>query len=95
MVPDQRVFPTVEAMQKAMERLRNAPPDGVTVPEGFDRITPKTMRKWFSSVVASADPEQALQRLLGHSPGSRVTRKHYIRSTPVQLRQAVQRLGLQ
>jgi len=83
------VFPTVEAMSKAIARLRQS---GVT-PEGVDKITPKTMRKWFASRVASEQPEHVLQRLMGHAPGSKITREHYVRSTDDQTSQAVE--GLQ
>lgn len=90
--PDCNPFPTVGTMQKAMKRVvrergLNDPP-----PDGAEHVTPKTMRKWFASKVASEQPEHVLQRLLGHAPGSHITRKHYVRSTDEQLVGAVGRL---
>jgi hypothetical protein len=52
-------------------------------------VTPKLMRQWFASQVAGDAPEHVLQRLLGHSPGSKITRKHYVRSQDEALAQAV------
>lgn len=87
--PDFHPFPTAAGMQKAMKRVvrkrgLNDPP-----PEDAEHVTPKTMRKWFASAVASEQPEHVLQRLMRHAPGSPITRKHYVRSTDEQLVGAV------
>ncbi len=43
-------------------------------------VTPKTMRRLFASRAAELDiAESTLQQILGHAPGSRMTREHYIR----------------
>lgn len=83
-------FPSVEAMEKAIWRLRLANP---RAPTGVGDITPKAMRKWFASKVANEQPEHVLQRLMGHAPGSKITRQHYVRSSDEQLVGAVGRLG--
>lgn len=70
--PFEPPFPRVPAMQAAMSRARAA---------GAPAITPKVMRKWFASQVSGLAPEHVLQRLLGHAPGSKVTRRHYVRSS--------------
>lgn len=90
------VFPSVEAMSKAISRLRNSDPhwSPTAIPAGVDRITPKTMRKWFASRVANDQPEHVLQKLMGHAPGSKITREHYVRSTDDQTSQAVGALKL-
>ncbi len=80
------VFPNVGAIQKAMSRARA----GSDLPA----ITPKSMRKWFASQVSGDNPEHVLQRLMGHSPGSKVTRKHYVRSTDDETRSAVDGLAV-
>lgn len=88
-------FPTVAAMGKAIQRLRSSearplfPP-----PPGVDRITPKTMRSWFASKVSNGQPEHVLQRLMGHAPGSPITRRHYVRSSEEQMGAAVNDLRL-
>lgn len=82
-------FPTVAATEKAIQRARD--PD---MPAGTQHITPKMMRKWFSSKVAGDVAEHVLQRLLGHAPGSRVTRRHYIRSSAEDAGRAVQSLNI-
>mgnify|MGYP001147167722 CR=1 FL=1 len=86
-------FPTVAAMQKAIRRRVDTPaaPWHLTngVPGGLDAITPKLMRKWFASKVAGQQPEHVLQRLMGHAPGSPITRKHYVRSSDDQVTSAV------
>lgn len=86
--PQMHPFPTVEAMQKAVERARDGG-YGVDVPTDIARVTPKSMRSWFSSKVSNEQPEHVLQRLLGHTPGSPITRKHYVRSTGEQAVDAV------
>jgi integrase len=86
LAPDIPVFPTEAAMQKAMKR-RGCPP-------GSEGVTPKMMRKWFASMVAAENSEAILQRLLGHVPGSPVTRRHYVRSQDEALRGAVAGLGI-
>lgn len=85
------VFPTSAAMQKAMVRARKVPDPQ---PAGVEGVTPKTMRKWFASKVSDSEPEHVLQRLLGHAPGSKITRKHYVRSTDEALVDAVCSLSL-
>jgi integrase len=83
-------FPTVGATEKAIQRAR-----GGDMPPGALSITPKMMRKWFSSKVAGDVAEHVLQRLLGHSPGSRVTRRHYVRSSAEDAGRAVQGLNIE
>ncbi|MGW8135414.1 tyrosine-type recombinase/integrase [Sphingomonas zeae] len=87
--PTAAVFPSVAAMQKAIRRAVDNPPDIPFSPTGTDRVTPKLMRKWFASKVASQQPEHILQRLMGHAPGSPITRRHYVRSSEGQGRDAV------
>lgn len=83
-------FPSVEAMAKAIQRARR--PD---MPPGAEQVTPKMMRKWFASHIAGTDtPEHILQRLLGHSVGSKITRKHYVRSSAADVAGAVDSLAL-
>lgn len=79
---DAKVFPNADAIQKAMSRT------------GLPGITPKSMRKWFASHVSNGNPEHVLQRLMGHSPGSKITRQHYVRSTDSATRGAVDGLGI-
>lgn len=88
---DANPFPTVDAMQKSIWRLRRAHP---SAPAGVNEITPKTMRKWFASKVSGDQPEHVLQRLLGHAPGSPITRKHYVRSSDEQQSAAVEGVRL-
>jgi integrase len=83
-------FPTVEALEKAVQRAR-----GPDMPPGAADVTPKMMRKWFASQIAGTDtPEHILQRLLGHAPGSKITRRHYVRSTAADGERAVDSLKL-
>lgn len=82
----QNVFPKTGALQKAMRRLYLSTEDP---PPAADGLTPKMMRKWFASKVAAEQSEAVLQRLLGHAPGSPITRKHYVRTTTEQARNAV------
>lgn len=84
--PDAAVFPRENAMQRAMRRLFLFSPDA---PTGADGLTPKMMRKWFASKVAAEHSEAVLQRLMGHAPGSPITRRHYVRSNDQALRDAV------
>lgn len=83
---DQEVFPSGAAIQKAVVRARARIPSG-------EKITPKMMRKWFASKIAGEQPEHVLQRLMGHAPGSPITRKHYVRSNAEQLAGAVEGIG--
>lgn len=85
--PLQTAFPKGAAMQKALARARAADRDA---PPDARRITPKMMRQWFASQISDEQPEHVLQRLLGHSPGSKITRRHYVRSTDQQMTDAVQ-----
>jgi len=82
-------FPSTVSTEKQIQRCR-AP----GMPRGARSITPKMMRKWFSSKVAGDVAEHILQRLLGHAPGSRVTRRHYVRSSAVDAERAVDGLTL-
>jgi integrase len=89
--PALTVFPSVVSIEKAIQRVRGEPRKlfSEAMPEGAEQITPKLMRKWFASKVAAEHPEHVLQRLLGHAPGSPITRKHYVRSSEDQLVEAV------
>lgn len=92
-------FPKVEAMQKAIRRAVDAAPKlgshpRAIPPASVAHVTPKLMRKWFASKVAGEQPEHVLQRLMGHAPGSPITRKHYVRSTDDQQAKAVADVGL-
>lgn len=82
---DYHPFPKSAAIQKAMRRLFLSSP---AAPIAADGLTPKMMRKWFASVVAKQHAEEVLQRLLGHAPGSPITRRHYVRSTDAEARVA-------
>jgi integrase len=84
--PDASVFPRENAMQRAMRRLFLSRDDA---PAAADGLTPKMMRKWFASKVAAEHSEAVLQRLMGHAPGSPITRRHYVRSNDQALRDAV------
>lgn len=84
---DAAVFPRENAMQRAMRRLFLARDDA---PAAADGLTPKMMRKWFASKVAAEHSEAVLQRLMGHAPGSPITRRHYVRSNDQALRDAVE-----
>jgi integrase len=92
MLQDTQPFPSVDAMEKAIQRLRIAPvatTGGTYCPADVEKITPKMMRSWFASQLAAGDvPEHVLQRLLGHKKGSPITRKHYVRSSDSQLADA-------
>lgn len=94
--PTHHPFPGVDAMQKAIRRCVNNDPAWApsAVPTGARTITPKLMRKWFASKVAGEQPEHVLQRLMGHAPGSPITRRHYVRSSEGQGRDAVADLKL-
>lgn len=89
MAEDIQPFPTVAAMQKAIRRAVNAPANRTGIPTGLAGITPKLMRKWFASKVAAEQPEHVLQRLMGHAPGSPITRRHYVRSSDDQVASAI------
>jgi integrase len=86
-------FPSVAAMQKAIRRAVKAAGQndwpGRTVEAGASTITPKLMRKWFASKVSETQPEHVLQRLMGHAPGSPITRRNYVRSSDEQMSDAV------
>lgn len=84
--PLDNALPSSCAMQKALARARTTDP---AAPPDARRVTPKLMRQWFASQIAGDAPEHVLQRLLGHSPGSKITRKHYVRSQDEALEQAV------
>ena len=82
----QTVFPREGALQKSMRRLFLSREDA---PVGTNGLTPKMMRKWFASKIAVSHSEGLLQVLLGHAPGSTVTRKHYVRTSQMQREAAV------
>lgn len=84
--PLDNALPSSCSMQKALARARTGDPKA---PPDAKRVTPKMMRQWFASQVANDNPEHVLQRLLGHAPGSKITRQHYTRSQDDQLTQAV------
>lgn len=84
--PLDAALPSSCAMQKALARARAADPKA---PEDARRITPKLMRQWFASKISGDTPEHVLQRLMGHSPGSKITRKHYVRSSNAAMVDAV------
>lgn len=100
MILDQHPFPTVGTMQKAIRRAVDAPATFADLhlmpclPIGLAGITPKLMRKWFASKVAGDHPEHVLQRLMGHAPGSPITRRHYVRSSDAQQLHAVDGLSI-
>lgn len=86
---DHHPFPKGGAIQRALARARVGAKEA---PAGAELVTPKMMRKWFASKLASPGedgrapvPEHVLQRLLGHAAGSKVTRRHYVRSQGEQL----------
>ena len=83
-------FPARDALQKAMRRHFLSRSDA---PAGANGLTPKMMRKWFASKVANEASEKVLQALMGHAPGSPITRKHYVRSTDLERASAVEALG--
>lgn len=87
--PIEQVLPRSAAMQKALARARSLDD---AAPDDAHRITPKLMRQWFASKVSGDSPEHVLQRLLGHAPGSKITRRHYVRSAERQLTDAVEGL---
>ena len=90
--PEGSPFPSVEAMEKAIQRTRQR---AQHPPEGIEQVTPKMMRKWFSSKLASGEvAEHVLQRLLGHRPGSKITRKHYVRAQAADIADAVDGLDI-
>lgn len=84
MKPETHVFPRSDATQKAIRRACNLDPTcpvwSRDRPDGTADVTPKMMRKWFASKVSDDQPEHVLQRLLGHAPGSSITRRHYVRT---------------
>lgn len=86
---DAVLWPSAAALQKAMRRHFLARSDA---PARADGLTPKMMRKWFASKIATKHSEAVLQSLLGHAPGSPITRRHYVRSSTDQRRNAVDTL---
>ncbi len=91
LAPDAAPFPRATAMQKAMRRHFL---ESIEAPAAADGLTPKMMRKWFASKISEEHSEAVLQRLLGHAPGSPVTRRHYVRSNADQLERAVDSVWL-
>lgn len=89
--PTHKPFPSRDATEKAIQRMRLRHP---SAPAGVERITPKMMRQWFASKISIEVAENVLQALLGHAPGSSVTRRHYVRSSEVQRANAVSGLEL-
>lgn len=80
-------FPSCASTEKALQRARGH------MPKSAHAITPKMMRKWFSSKLSHDCAEHVLQRLLGHAPGSRITRQHYVRSNQADIERAVSSLA--
>ncbi|MGE0716348.1 MAG: tyrosine-type recombinase/integrase [Alphaproteobacteria bacterium] len=78
---DQPVFPAAAATRQALLRERR---------HDEPEVSPSMMRKLFAATLAARNvPEAQLQRLLGHAPGSKVTRKHYVRSQAAMLAAAM------
>lgn len=78
---DQPVFRSAKATRRYLDRHE----------AGF---SPGLMRKMFASHAADMGvPEHHLQRLMGHSPGSTITRKHYVRSQQTALRDSMNQVG--
>jgi integrase len=77
---DLPVFPSAPATRQYLVRVRT---------HKYGAISPSVMRKVFASMVAETSPEHVLQKLLGHAPGSRITRKHYVRSHKDAMREAM------
>lgn len=90
-VPTHKPFPTRDSTEKAIQRMRQQLHG---VPAGVERITPKMMRQWFASKISGDVAENVLQALLGHAPGSKVTRMHYVRSNEAQRADAVSALKM-
>jgi integrase len=82
--PTDKIFPAAKGTRDHMNRMRT---------HKFGGITPATMRKMFASAVARTAPEVVLQKLLGHAPGSTVTRKHYVRDIEGDLYAAMASAG--
>lgn len=78
--PETRVFPGAHGGRQVVWRNRR--------PKDSD-LSPAVMRKVFASIAANEVPEHVLQRLLGHAPGSRITRKHYLRSRRSEMERAM------
>lgn len=91
MEADAAIFPKTDAIQKAIWRVKQKPGNR---PKGVGQITPKWARKWFGSRVASQQPEHVMQRLMGHAPGSKVTRRHYTRASERQMTEATSNLEI-
>ncbi len=86
------VFPNqrggkITDMRKAFQTaVKNA---GIT-----QKITPKTFRKVFATMaVVMGVPETVLQSILGHAPGSTVTREYYVHHDEKSKRDAVNLLS--
>jgi integrase len=79
-LPDELAFPSAGATRQYLVRQRT---------RKYGAISPSVMRKVFASMVAETSPEHVLQKLLGHAPGSRITRKHYVRSHKDAMREAM------
>lgn len=77
-------FPSREATAKQLQRVQ---------PKGSRVLTPKVLRSMFASIAASQVPEHVLQPLLGHAPGSPVTRRHYVRSGTKERAAAIAAVG--
>jgi integrase len=84
-------FPSRDSTEKAIQRMKQRFPDA---PADVERITPKMMRQWFASKICGDVAENVLQALLGHAPGSKVTRMHYVRSNEAQRVDAVSALKM-
>lgn len=75
------VFPGAHGMRQFLSRFRSRKHPAI--------FSPRTMRTLFATAAAGIGmPENQLQRLMGHSPGSKITRQHYIRANRDQLTRA-------
>ena len=86
------VFPnrkgeTITSMRKAFQTaVKNA---GIS-----EKVTPKTFRKVFATMLVEMGyPESVTQALLGHAPGSTVTRQYYVHHDEKYKRDAVNSLS--
>lgn len=82
--PTDKVFPKARNARQLMHRLRRAK---------FANIGPAAMRRVFASVMAREVPEVVLQEMLGHAPGSKVTRRYYVGNTEAAVKSAFDKAG--
>lgn len=91
------VFPSRDDPNKPRNNVRRAL-DGAALRAGLTRngqpmhITTRMLRKVFATLHAECGtPQQVLQALLGHAPGSRVTNAIYVQATEKAKRAAIER----